>query len=309
MSDYRWLHLYPDEFHDRRSACPVAYLPMGPAEPHGDCAKMGVDLFIAEGLCAYAAQKVGGIVAPSLAWHIGDSDYSSFEREIGGMTFPISTVIPAELFLQQVLFCIRDFDARRFSACALLSGHMVSGLNQDMRLLADFYCRKTHSPMRVFAGYAVDFTPSDARECIEIDHAGFYELGMVMALDESGVDFSKDGQKLNIPADWAGGSVHRGRFCAPVGYPQNQPTTLEDGQRMLSTQGEAFCSVVGDLLTNAPENTGQHAPSLSATMGLWAEFLTITRRYWGCTPTVAERKNGTMPPPFPGWDALGVRFD
>ena len=61
----RWEELKPAEFHRRLAERPLAYLPMGMCEPHGHAAAFGLDMIKAEYICAAAAERFGGIVAPS----------------------------------------------------------------------------------------------------------------------------------------------------------------------------------------------------------------------------------------------------
>jgi creatinine amidohydrolase len=62
----RYFELLPDAFRARLAACPVAYLPLGTVEWHGEHMALGSDALIAEGLFLRAAARIGGIVMPPL---------------------------------------------------------------------------------------------------------------------------------------------------------------------------------------------------------------------------------------------------
>lgn len=61
--------LAPVEFRSRLAAAPIAYVPLGTLEWHGEHLPLGTDGLLARGLFARLAAEVGGIVLPSL--HLG----------------------------------------------------------------------------------------------------------------------------------------------------------------------------------------------------------------------------------------------
>ncbi|MGC1239932.1 MAG: creatininase family protein, partial [Chryseosolibacter sp.] len=70
-----WAELLPYEFKKRLAECPIVYLPLGLCEPHGQVSAFGLDTIKAEWLCQEAARQVGGIVAPSMGYHIHETGY------------------------------------------------------------------------------------------------------------------------------------------------------------------------------------------------------------------------------------------
>ena len=50
-----WLELTPDEFFERRDACPVCYMPYGYPEAHGVYNPLGVDFYISTAVVRRAA--------------------------------------------------------------------------------------------------------------------------------------------------------------------------------------------------------------------------------------------------------------
>jgi creatinine amidohydrolase len=61
-----YIELSPDEFKNRLSKAPIAYLPLGTLEWHGHHMPLGVDGLISSGFFIELAKKVGGIVLPML---------------------------------------------------------------------------------------------------------------------------------------------------------------------------------------------------------------------------------------------------
>jgi creatinine amidohydrolase len=66
MRTVHYTHLLPHEFRTQLATCPVAYLPLGTLEWHGEHMALGTDALIAEGVFVHTAQQFGGIVMPPL---------------------------------------------------------------------------------------------------------------------------------------------------------------------------------------------------------------------------------------------------
>jgi creatinine amidohydrolase len=64
----RYAYLRPAEILRRRTAAPVAWLPLGVLEWHGPQNPTGLDALKAEGLLCEAARAHGGLVMPTLFW-------------------------------------------------------------------------------------------------------------------------------------------------------------------------------------------------------------------------------------------------
>ena len=62
MDTVRYEDLLPHQFRLRLAECPVAYLPLGTLEWHGEHLPLGSDAIISHGLMIKAAEKLGGIV-------------------------------------------------------------------------------------------------------------------------------------------------------------------------------------------------------------------------------------------------------
>ena len=69
MEKVRYSDLLPCEFRERLAARPVAYLPLGTLEWHGEHLPLGGDAIQSEGLMRECAKRFGGIVMPPI--HLG----------------------------------------------------------------------------------------------------------------------------------------------------------------------------------------------------------------------------------------------
>lgn len=93
----KYTELRPEEFRQRLQQNPLAYLPLGTLEWHGEHLPLGADAIQSEALMIHCAQKYGGIVLPPLflgpdrRMDIGDGSY------LVGMDYAQSTQPPQAL--------------------------------------------------------------------------------------------------------------------------------------------------------------------------------------------------------------------
>lgn len=69
LSEYdsvRWAHITPDQFQARVRQTPVAYLPLGTLEWHGEHMPLGSDGLQPEAFFCQLAQRIGGVVLPMI---------------------------------------------------------------------------------------------------------------------------------------------------------------------------------------------------------------------------------------------------
>lgn len=87
-----YLTLLPHEFRARLAQRPVAYLPLGTVEWHGEQNALGADALISQGLFERAAQRFGGIVFPPLFVGPDRTQLQPDGRHLIGMdTAPVTT--------------------------------------------------------------------------------------------------------------------------------------------------------------------------------------------------------------------------
>jgi len=93
----RYAELLPDEFRARLARRPIAYLPLGTLEWHGEHLPLGADAIQSEGLLIECARRFGGIVLPPI--HLGP-DRAKPAGEglmLVGMDYANSTTPPRRL--------------------------------------------------------------------------------------------------------------------------------------------------------------------------------------------------------------------
>lgn len=123
--EVRWERLLPAEYRSRVAALPVAFLPLGTVEWHGEHNALGLDSLKAHALCIRAAQSAGGgVVHPPL--------YGG----MGGLDRPATVVMEGEHSWENLLLrpwleklCF-EFHRQGFRAILMVTGHY--GHNQQI---------------------------------------------------------------------------------------------------------------------------------------------------------------------------------
>ena len=93
----RFDELLPHEFRRRLAERPIAYLPLGTLEWHGEHLPLGSDAMQSEGLMIECARRLGGIVMPPI--HLGPDRAKPIDdgRTLVGMDYANSTTPPRQL--------------------------------------------------------------------------------------------------------------------------------------------------------------------------------------------------------------------
>ncbi|MDO8682483.1 MAG: creatininase family protein [Armatimonadota bacterium] len=284
----KWEEMFPDELLEAIRRCPVCYCAYGLAEPHGAYNALGLDWLKAYALVERAAKEHGGVVAPPFAWHIQERpEFDWFGYR--GVKQPLAGSIPADLFYRTVLHQIRSLDARGFRAGILITGH-YGGLEQDMRLLCEYYLRRTGSPLRLFAAADCEVI---RYEDYRGDHAGACETSQLMALRPELVDLNR---KEPSPASgpWAGKQFPQ---------PDGKTPSRETGDGIVDSQIAELGRVAKELLDSYKPKSDYIPPTLNEADDIWSRFEKLTRKYWWCSLTLEEYHNGQLPA-FPGWETL-----
>ncbi|TLS53684.1 creatininase family protein [Paenibacillus antri] len=267
----RWAELLPREFRERLAARPIAYLPLGICEPHGQIAAYGLDSIKADYLCEEAARRYGGIVAPTLGYQIHEAGYHApwLVSEVGEGEAPM-TGVPPQALLYFFLYQLRAFVNAGFRGGVVVTGH--SGGNQaDLRLAADAFRRRAEVPMWVGSD------PELVEGTYAGDHAGKYEISQLMALRPELVDFSL--RRLETEPG-AGGRLALGADA--------EEASAELGERILEASLARLGGIVETLAAAAPRSPVgpiSYAPVEDA----WAETLAAKASWRTASPYPGQR--------------------
>ncbi|MFT5882147.1 MAG: creatinine amidohydrolase [Crocinitomicaceae bacterium] len=183
-NNVRWERLRPDDFISRLESCPVIYLPIGLCEPHGHIAPFGLDTLKADYYCDEAAQRFGGIVAPTQGYHIHECGFHRpWLEEVVGEVNPRLGAMPPGVVCYHFLYQLRAFHNAGFRAVVVVSGHS-GGSQNDLRSTAAAFTSATGLPVTVKSD------PEWVEGLYEGDHAGKYEISQLLAIDPESIDMS-----------------------------------------------------------------------------------------------------------------------
>ncbi|MCR8630045.1 creatininase family protein [Paenibacillus radicis (ex Xue et al. 2023)] len=251
-----WLELFPDEFKTRQRNLPLVYLPLGLCEPHGQISAFGLDTFKAEHLTYEAARRWGGIVAPTMNYHIHEIGPSAkFLEEHVGENNPHMTSVPSYIFLHFFLYQLRALYNAGFQAAVVLSGH--GGAHpEDLRRVINYFTGYTG--MRIWMGTDFDL----AAPHYQGDHAGKYEISVLMYLRPELIDVSK--KKLEtVPG--SGGRLALGHDALDA--------SEEFGQGIIEVCLHKLEQIMTGLTEHLPSANENQMLSFEQTEGIWQEMI------------------------------------
>lgn len=150
-SDRQLQFLRPEQILAEQRRCPLVYIPLGPLEWHGPHLPLGVDPLNAENAAILAAEKTGGLVAPTQFWgterertpEVLDWMGLAPDQYVVGMDFAANSLpsayAPEEVFALVVRELLHQMAHLGFRAAVLVSGHGATNhLAVLERLAAEF---------------------------------------------------------------------------------------------------------------------------------------------------------------------------
>ena len=161
----RYEELYPSEITAMMASKPLAVVPLGLLEWHGEHLPLGQDGLKAEGLCTMLIKKLGyGVQLPVFWW--SRPGFSSFE---GTLTFSSAAV---ELMLYELLGQLRKIGAK---VIVLMTGHYGPCQVDMLKRVADTYVRENPG-ITVIA--APEYEGVTVNGETPADHAGKWETSL-----------------------------------------------------------------------------------------------------------------------------------
>jgi len=130
MNQLSWV-----DYQDRiRRDQPAVFLPVGALEQHGPHLPLGTDGLLAAAVAADAAERLGGLVAPTLSY-----GYKSQPKCGGGQHFCGTTSVDAATLIGSVRDAVREFARHGLQRLVVLNGHyenqwfLVEGIDLGLR--------------------------------------------------------------------------------------------------------------------------------------------------------------------------------
>jgi creatinine amidohydrolase len=174
MKFIRYEESRPAEMRAMVKDVPVAYVPLGALEWHGEHGPLGLDGLKAHALCEAVAEETGGVVFPPVFWGAFDT-----------VPFPFTFHFKRSGIKYLVRETLRQLEGMGFMVIVLLTGHYPPTLVKLLRRECRRFTRKgkavaVGAPEQVFA---VDLDYFG-------DHAGMWETSLMLAIRPELVDLS-----------------------------------------------------------------------------------------------------------------------
>ena len=207
----RYTELLPHEFRSRLNQRPIAYLPLGTLEWHGEHLPLGSDAIISQGVMMECAYQFGGIVMPPI--HLGPdrSNLQGSGMQLQGMDTADTTTPHRQLdgscywvsdgFFMALIDTILEQIKRAGFLSVFADGHGPSR-GSWVRNLEE---RQARFELKLF-GVTSDFRDTWRSQ---MDHAAQNETSLVMALQPELVDLSQLSSDREVWPQGVGGQDPR----------------------------------------------------------------------------------------------------
>lgn len=170
----RYERLHPAEMRVLVDEAPIAFVPIGTLEFHGEHLPFGVDSFESHDLCLRAAARSGGVVLPPVYLACGCLD------------MPFTLTFERELVHAWVRATITQLAVRGFRAVIVLTGHGPLDLNHLLKRA----CAEAEAAHPGLLAYglcwlelnAARFTEPQTGEPTAVDHAAMVETSWMLTL-------------------------------------------------------------------------------------------------------------------------------
>jgi len=252
--------LRPGQIVARREACPVAYLPIGTIEWHGEHNPVGLDTLKIHALLSKCAEEIGGLVFPPLYYGenreqaLMEANSADREQIAAKMAFPIDNFGPGYMvetvseqnrnYLSLLVHMLHQIKSLGFKVVVVGAGHYPL-LDHARAAAALFHQEQSRPKMIVWSMTGYELVQGQFNPCG--DHAGKWETSLLMHLDPGMQDLTV------LPDD---------RSEKPIGASNNgvQESSAEFGQQTADAIVQAVRARVKELLTNYDRYQGHGSP-------------------------------------------------
>jgi creatinine amidohydrolase len=227
----RYERLRPAELRALAEVAPLAYLPLGPLEFHGEHLPTGVDWFEAHALCLRAAAHSGGVVLPPMYFASGALD------------LPFTLSFTPKLVHSCIRATLGQLFLRGYRAVVVLTGHGPLDLNHMIKRA----CLEAEAEHRGLTAYglcwielnAARLTAPETGDPSTVDHAARIETSWMLELEPDLVRL--DALADDPDASHLGIYGRNPRFTASVELGRSQ---IEHGATLLAERARGLLSGV-----------------------------------------------------------------
>ena len=259
-SEVQYERLRPGQIVTKRQACPVAYLPIGTIEWHGEHNPVGLDTLKIHELLVRCAQNTGGLVFPSL--YYGENREQALMEAIAGdrkgiarkMDLPSENFAPGYMvepvsiqnrnYQNLLIHIFHEIKSLGFKVLIIGAGHYPL-LDHARSAAALFHQEQSRPKMITWAMTGHELVKGKFVPCG--DHAGKWETSLLMHLDPGMQDISV---------------LHNGSNDKPIGASDNgiEDSTSEFGKEAVEAIIEAVSLKVSYFLENPDEFQDHGSP-------------------------------------------------
>ncbi len=199
----------PHEVADIIKTNPIAFVPFGALEWHGEHNILGVDSIKAIEICKRTIEITGGVLFPCI-------NYGAFNT----MNFPFTLKSPSKPYIRMTRKVVKQLYAMGFKIIILLTGHYPTKQIKQVRKAAKRISKK--NPDCFALGIPEQYLIPDLD--YYGDHAAFWETSLMMAINQNYVDLRNIPKGMNF--------TERSRIHGILGI---DPTisTIETGKKAL----------------------------------------------------------------------------
>jgi len=172
------------EYEARLKHSPILFLPVGAHEQHGPHLPMGTDAIFATRMAESLAERLGGMVLPTLSY-----GYKSQARSGGGQTFPGTTSLDGQTLVNMTTDILRELSRHGVEKLVVLDGHYENQwfLTEGIELAQREFALSRHA-MKVVRTEYWDFCPQSVLDAVfdgdfpgyDLEHAALIETSMML---------------------------------------------------------------------------------------------------------------------------------
>ena len=258
--EVRYERLRPAQIAAARQAFPVAYLPIGTIEWHGEHNPVGLDTLKIHALLILCAEATGGLVFPPLYYgetreqalmeaNAGDRDLIAAKMGLPAANFAPGYMVepPAQQnrnYHSLLVHVFHEIRSLGFKVLVVGAGHYPL-LDHGRSAAAFFHQEQGWPKMAVWTMSGYELVREQFQPCG--DHAGKWETSLLMHLDPGMQDLSL------LPED---------RNTSPIGASNNgvQDANPEFGRQATEAIIEVVRGRVAELLQNVDRYQGHGSP-------------------------------------------------
>ncbi len=203
---------------------PIAYVPFGALEWHGEHMVFGVDSIKATFLCGRAVEITGGVLFPCINWGAFDA-----------LNFPFTLSFRKSYLVKNTRAMLEQLYGMGFRIIVLLTGHYPTGQMKNVRVAAQRFTRRHRD------GFALGVPEQALATGIgyDGDHAAEWETSIMMAINPEYVDLERVQEGLTFSERYVRHGI--------IGRDPRKYASAEKGQKAINVIVRRLATAVQEV--------------------------------------------------------------